>query len=268
MAVDVASGDVERTCGALLRYAGQISSILREAPDPTVPAVGVWNIAETAAHLALSSPYFLQAVSGQAELEDVTDDATATAHVEAVAREPERDLGRLAQRIVEGESALVAHARRTRDDPPVTPFQGIRMPLSAVLGVELGELIVHGHDIARAARLPWPVRPADAALALAAVVQVLPLLLDAERAEHLRIRCQLHIRHGTAVVIVVADGALHLEPPSDRSVDCHLTVDPLTFLLLSFHRIGPTAPVLTGKVLPWGRRPWLASRLQSALTSV
>ena len=81
-------------------------------------------------------------------------------------------------------------------------------------------------------------------------------------------RCQLHIRHGSTVVIVVHDGDLHVEPPSDRPVDCHLTVDPLTFLLLSFHRIGQIRPLLTAKVLPWGRRPWLVTRFQSSLMTV
>lgn len=268
MVMTAVSGEVERSCIALLRYSEQVATTLARVPDPTVPAVGVWNVAETAAHLAMSSPYFLQTVLGTAELEDIAHDASAAAHVDAVASEPERDLGRLAQRIVEGEAALVARARRCSGDPPVAPFQGISVPLSAVLGVELGELIVHGYDIARATRQPWPVEPADAALALAGVVQVLPLLLDAERAGHLRLRCRLHIRHGASVVIVVHDGTLHVEPSSDRTVDCHLTVDPLTFLLLSFHRIGPIGPVLRGKVLPWGRRPWLVARLQSSLTSV
>lgn len=268
MVITVVSGEVERSCIALLRYSEQVATTLGGVRDPTAPAVGVWNVAETAAHLAMSSPYFLQTVLGTAEVEDITHDASAAAHVDAVASEPERDLGRLAQRIVEGESALVARARRCRGDPPVTPFQGISVPLSAVLGVELGELIVHGYDIARASGQSWPVDPADAALALAGVVQVLPLLLDAERARHLRLRCQLHIRHGASVVIVVEDGALHIEPSSDRSVDCHLTVDPLTFLLVSFHRIGTTGPLLRGKVVPWGRRPWLVARLQASLSSV
>lgn len=266
MAINMVPDNVERTSDALLRYADQTAMTLGQVVDPTAPAIGVWNIAETAAHLALSSPYFLQAARGQAELEDLDDNATLT--VGAVANEPERDLRQLAQRIVEGESALVAHARECRGDPSVTPFQGISVPLSALLGVELGELIVHGFDIARASGLPWPVDPADAALALAGEVQVLPLLLDRDRAANLHLRCLLHIRHGTAVVLVVEAGALHVEPPSDRPVDCHLTVDPLAFLLLSFHRISQIGPMLTGKLLPWGRRPWLVPRLQSSLKSV
>lgn len=266
MAISVLSGDVERTCLALLRYAHQVGATLRQVPDPGAPAVGIWNVAETATHLALSSAYFLEAARGQAMLEDLDNNATWT--VKAVATEPERDLRRLAQRIEEGDSALVAYARESRGDPQVSPFQGLSVPLSVMLAVELGELIVHGFDIARAAGLPWPVDPTDAAVALAGEVRVLPLLLDRDRAADLHLRCQLHIRHGASAVLVVQDGALRVESPSGHPVDCHLSVDPLTFLLLSFHRIGQIRPMLTGKLLVWGRRPWLVPRLQSSLKSV
>lgn len=65
-----------------------------------------------------------------------------------------------------------------------------------MLGIELGELLVHGFDVTRAAGRPWPVGPADAALALGGELRVLPLLLDTGRAAGLRMRLKLHIRHG------------------------------------------------------------------------
>jgi hypothetical protein len=46
-----------------------------------------------------------------------------------------------------------------------------------------------------------------------------------------------------------------------RPVDCHISAEPVTFLLMSYNRIGPTMPALSGKVRVWGRRPWLATRL-------
>jgi hypothetical protein len=44
-------------------------------------------------------------------------------------------------------------------------------------------------------------------------------------------------------------------------IDCHISAEPVTFLLMSYNRIGSTLPALSGKVGVWGRRPWLATRL-------
>ena len=53
-----------------------------------------------AVEAACDAPYFLAAARGQAELEDLDDNAAAS--VRAVAGEPERDLPTLAGRIVHG----------------------------------------------------------------------------------------------------------------------------------------------------------------------
>jgi hypothetical protein len=127
---------------------------------------------------------------------------------------------------------------------------------------------VHGFDVARAAGLAWPIEPADAALALGGELRVLPLLLDTGRAAGLRMRLKLHIRHGSPLVVVIDNATLRVEPPSAQPVDCHVLVDPVAFLLSSFHRISPVGAALTGKILPWGRRPWLLPKFQSALKSV
>lgn len=266
MSITVAAPAVETACQALLTYSSQLAEVLQRVGDPAVRAVGVWSIAETAVHLSQSSPYFLAAARGQAQLEDVNDNAATT--VRAVAGEPERDLHVLAGRIVRGEQDLVACARAVGGDPPVTPFVGLTVPLSSMLGIELGELLVHGFDVTRAAGLAWPVEPAAAALALAGEVQALPLLLDTRRAAGLAMRLKLHIRHGSPLVVVIQDGALRVVLSSSQPVECHILVDPAAFLLVTFHRISPVSAVLTGKIIAWGRKPWLLPKFQSALKSV
>ena len=201
---------METACQALLTYSARFADALEHVGDPAVRAVGVWSIAETAVHVSQSSPYFLAAARGRAQLEDVSDNAATT--VRSVAEEPERDLRVLAGRIVHGERDLVAYARAAGGDPPVTPFAGLEVPLSSMLGIELGELLVRGFDVTRAAGLPWPIQPADAALALGGGLRVLPLLLDTRRAAGLKIRLKLHIRHGSPLVIVIDNEALRVEP--------------------------------------------------------
>jgi len=69
---------------------------------------------------------------------------------------------------------------------------------------------------------------------------------------------------GARAVFAVADGALVIDPPAPgRHADCHLSADPWAFLLVLYGRSGPLTPALTGRILVWGRRPWLALTLPS-----
>jgi hypothetical protein len=57
------------------------------------------------------------------------------------------------------------------------------------------------------------------------------------------------------------DGILLITSRGDGPVDCHLLADPVAFLLVMYGRRGPVRTALTGGVLAWGRRPWLALQL-------
>ncbi len=254
---------LEASSGAVERATRRVADLLLQVTDPWAPAIGVWNVAETATHLSQSAVGFLASVTGQAEPEDLSKNATAM--VRAVAAEPERDLRVLAQRIRSGEEAMVAFARSVEDDPLVPAFQGIELPLSAVLALELAELLVHGRDIARAARLPWPIRPAEADLALRGVVAMLPYQLDPQRASALRLSCELRVRHGSRALFIVRDGVAEVTAAGSARPDCLLTVEPVTFLLLAYGRVPQYRLLAQGRLLPWGRRPWLVARLMSAV---
>jgi hypothetical protein len=80
----------------------------------------------------VSSPYFLAAARGEGELENLDENAATTTR--AVAQDPERSLPVLGERILTGEHALADFARSVEDDPPVSAFQGVTVPLSAMLG--------------------------------------------------------------------------------------------------------------------------------------
>lgn len=257
---------VDGTCDALLRCSDAFAATLRQVGDPTRPAVGVWNIAETAVHVSQSAPYFLAAARSEAEPEDLDENAAATR--EQVRAEQERRLDVLADRIVRGERELVRYARTLDGDPTVAPFRRVTMPLSAMLAVELGELLVHGWDVARASELPWHIDPADAATALDGSVHVLPALVDPEKSRGVRLSCELRVRHGRRWLLVVQDGALTVPRERTGRIDCHASVDPVAFLLVSFNRTSPVRAMTTGKIVIWGRRPWAFPRLQRVLKPV
>ena len=123
---------------------------------------------------------------------------------------------------------------------------------------------MHGYDSARAARRPWPV-PADwARTVFLGALPVIPHYLLAERAQGRRARYDIRLRGepGARANFTVAGGALVIEAPAPgQPADCHLSADPWAFLLVLYGRSGPLTPTLSGKILAWGRRPWLALTL-------
>jgi hypothetical protein len=64
--------------------------------------------------------------------------------------------------------------------------------------------------------------------------------------------------------LVIADGRLTVESQVDgQPADCHISADPWAFIQVLYSRTGPIRPALTGRILAWGRRPWLAFALPS-----
>ena len=263
---DISLAKVDQAAEATVAASGRVARLLHGVADPTANAVGVWSIAEVTTHLSHSGRYFLGAAQGVVEPEDLSD--SASGNIAAVAADPERDLGILAGRILAGERALADYARSTTGDPLGTAFQGVDIRLSAVLGLELAELLVHGWDVARGSGQPWPIPPDEAIIALGGVVSMLPHMVEPDRARGLTMTCDLHVRGGFDARAVLSDGQARVVAPSAGSPDCRLSAEPVAMLLLSYGRIGQVGPVLCGRLVPWGRRPWLVTRLMSTLASV
>lgn len=255
---------VASLCDMLEVVSARLAVLMRTIEDPSPPAVGAWSIGETAAHVSGSGSRFLRAVRGGPP-ERVDDLAAANARALAVL--PERDPRRLADRLEAGDAELVAHARRIGGDPLAQLFEGVDVPLSTVLSIELGELLVHGFDIARAAERPWSIEAEHAGLALRGYLPLLPFLLDRARAEGVRLALDLRVRGMAPVVVRVADGALGVEPALDQLVDAHISVDPAACLLLVWSRIPPWQPLIRGQLVIWGRRPWRAGELAGLLVT-
>jgi hypothetical protein len=170
----------------------------------------------------------------------------------------------LADRIEAAVAGLLAVAERHPGDPDVPWHAGLPMPLSTLLAAACGEFLVHGRDIARAAAVRWPV-PADwARTVFLGLLPVVPYYLRAERAGGRPARYDIRLRgEGAArAVFTIERGALTVGTPvAGQRADCYLSADPWAFLLVLYGRTGPLAPALAGRILAWGRRPWLALTL-------
>jgi len=254
---DQAGITVDSVSRALTEAGNAFASMLRRVKDPNRHAIGSWTVGETAAHAAHSPEYFLEAAQGTTELAALDD--VADHNAEFLSNDPERE---------NNELALTTYAETLDGDPAVEVFDGVVVPMSTLLAVELGEVLVHGYDIAGASGLDWPIAAEHAAVTVGGLLPILPHVIDPAKAAGFDARFAFRIRGGIEATFVFNDGVLQIEEAGTEPVDCHLSVDPATYLLLSFNRINPTIPTLQGKVVAWGRRPWLAFKVASLFKTI
>ena len=65
----------------------------------------------------------------------------------------------------------------------------------------------------------------------------------------------------SASAITTGESVLVGTPAAGQRADCYLSADPWALLLVLYGRSGPLKPALSGRILAWGHRPWLAFTL-------
>ena len=248
----------------------RLAALLGSATAPAAPALGEWDATDLAVHISLA----IDAVTAMARgsdsvLDDVWDLSTLSGVL--VRGESERSLPVLADRIQAGVAAFLSVV-------DVAPADGVRSwvvrgtdaPISMLTCQVLNELTVHGRDLAVSQGLPWPIQRSHASLVL--LGYVFPSLgalgramVDQEAAAGVEATYDVRLRGGGRVYLRIASGDLTVDVEPPGPVDCHLSVDPETFLLVSWGRVGQWPAIGRGRLLSWGRRPWLGLKLREML---
>jgi hypothetical protein len=234
----------------------RVASLLRSGidGDADVPKL-TWTASECAAHLVTATRGMTNTAGG-APAPEATAGGIAAVNDERVAGLDERDPSRLAELLVEECRSFLDEVGRRPTGQPVRWYQReIAFDVAHLTCLLVGELVVHGLDIARSAGRPWPIRRPDALLAMSGVLPLLPAYVDRERSAGLDARYGLRLRSGLRVGLAFADGELTIEAPPAGPIDCHLSVDPTTYLLVSYGRQSQWSGILTGRIVAWGRRP-------------
>jgi len=275
-----------RAQDALRDEVRRVTALLRSVRDPAAPTVGSWNLAETALHLSqvwlvapglaqqdLSGIYDvmpgLAGTAGDSLIRDIWELAGVTGL--GVRSDPERDPGVLADRIeARAEVYFEDCVGRSADERRPWLVQGSTVRLSTLTGHLLNETVVHGYDIARAARRGWRIEPAHAAMVLeefiVPVIQALePRALVSEKAAGVRATYDLHIRGAGRFQFAFDHGELRVVTPSSGGADCHISADPVAFLMLTWGRRSQWEAIARGQLMAWGRKPWLGPRFRAFL---
>ena len=286
MASSAAQAREQQGQDALRDEVQRVTTLLRSIEDPTPHAVGRWNLGEVAMHLSQAwivvpglarrdlsrAREILPHLVGDSLIGDMDDLGETT--VLAVNSDPERNPSVLADRIeARAQDYLSECAGADPDAPRPWLVRGVTVRRSTLTYHLLNETVMHGEDIARAAGRPWSIKPAHAAMVwgrfIVPVLQALDprALVDAKRAAGLRATYDVRIRGGDLFHFVFNDGMLRIEDPSPGPVDCHLSADPVAMLRMIWNRQSQWSAIAQGKLLPWGRKPWLGPRFRALMSN-
>jgi hypothetical protein len=128
----------------------------------------------------------------------------------------------------------------------------------------LGELLLHGHDVARAVRVPWELPERDMLLVARGVMQIGSGYLRAGLSPRTDVCVAVNVPAARPYLIHIHDGVGELRErrPDDRP-DAMLRVPASVLTQLLYQRIGPFTAARRGMLIIGGRRPWRALQLQS-----
>jgi hypothetical protein len=256
---------------AVARAGPRLTAMLRTARHPENVALGEWDITGVATHISHGMDTITAMSRGGGNiLEDISGLSTLTRVM--VAGEGRRPLGELADRIDASVAGFLASMDEAADGEGDSSHswmvQGTEAPFSFLTCHMLNELTVHGRDIAMAEGVPWPIDRGDASLILQGFV--LPSLHALGRAMVVQekagnARFEVRLRGDGRCWMVFSDGNFSVEDAPQGRVDCHLSVDPETFLLVAWARTSQWPAIGKGQLLAWGRKPWLGLQMRSWL---
>jgi uncharacterized protein (TIGR03083 family) len=251
---------LDRVRPAIEQVGERLAALVATAagPDRRVPHSPDWTVREAAAHVVTVALRFAAGPErrgtwvpdprGLPELNDAEIRALGTRGLEQLAERLRRDLAAVCDQVAGYGSA-----------PPSFRFHGGEpVPADLALGILLGELVVHGWDIAQALRRPWPIDPGHVALIFDGLVPILPGWVDPDQARGLTATFEVRLRGQATHVFAFQDGRLQMNPERPRRVDAHVSADPATLLLVVYRRRSQWPQIAAGRLLAWGRRPWLA----------
>jgi hypothetical protein len=221
-----------------------------------------WRVGELGAHIAQTATVFTEAVRGEVTAYGERGDFNAAIDQRLVDELPERDPRRLAdlteQRYGIFKQTIASHP----DDELVPRLQGYSV--AGVNALWVLDLHLHGHQIAQASGRRFPVDNHSVRLGFETV---LPFAFDPTGARGLKATYALHIQGTDPLIYMVDDGVLRMERGLGP-IDCHVGVDPIALLMVNIGVLPQWRAAATLKIRSWGRRPWLALRINNLFPRV
>jgi hypothetical protein len=264
--------DLHETLQAVQMMADQVSSLVRYIPDPQAKVPGSeWTFGETAAHIALGQTLFTELTRGSpSPFGDGTTplaaivDEFASVNSQLLAQFPERDGVRLADLINKATRSFCQEISGFPAAANVDCHFG-SLDACTFASYSMFHLMLHGYPLARALSRPFPISREHALLMLPFLTAVMPFVATPNTIGRLRGCClDIQVRSGPRFSVHFGDGGIRVEKGRPKRADCHLSADPVALLLVGTRTIGQWGPIAQGKLVAWGRKPWVALQFAGA----
>jgi len=208
---------------ATQRAVERVIDLVLSAADRNVrvPDSPEWTVADTFAHVVTVAPRYAKGPRQQgrwvADPRDLSD-----LNADEMRELGTSDPAALATALRSTTAALGEQIEGYGETQPVFRFHGGSMiSADTALGILLGELLVHGRDMAKALRRPWPIDPRQAAMVIEGVTPILPGWVDHNRARGLTATFEIAPNAGTRHLWSFTDGALTIDPVRGRGRRAH-----------------------------------------------
>lgn len=244
---------------SLMSATERMAELLVAAPDSGVLAQRCeWTLREVAAHLITGAPMYADMANGIPSPFTSIESGYVKAFCERrIADLPEADPIKLSRLLLDAVEGFLDTTIDRPGDDPVTYHAGLSHTVFGLVGIYLGEVLLHGYDMAAAVAQPWPIDPGDAALVLAAYTPLFAVFPDPERTKGLTAAFGIELRGAGAMTMRFTDGAFAVEP-AGGPVDATLSADPVAFLMVGSGRLSRYEAVALGGLTVGGNRPDLA----------
>ncbi|MBE1551091.1 uncharacterized protein (TIGR03083 family) [Mycobacterium sp. OAS707] len=245
---------VSSTCQ---RATDRFVELLRSAPDAQASVPGLdWTVAQVAAHVVSLTARYVPFVQGQGKAFYATMPEMNAHELDALSA---FSLDELADRLEAGTASLLSLCPSGR--APARLFD-LDSDCTSAIALYVEELLVHGLDIARAVGRTWSITHDEAVIAIGGLTVPLPKFVDPQSTRGMEATYELRLRGGPTCAMTVADGAVSFSPGPAPNADCRISADPVAFLLTGADREPEWKALLGGKMVAFGRKPWLALRFK------
>ncbi|HEV3471875.1 MAG TPA: maleylpyruvate isomerase N-terminal domain-containing protein [Actinomycetota bacterium] len=255
--------DVGHVCAALERHTRRLTALMRNITAADAPAIGSWSIHDVALHVTDGMANYAKRINGESASELDAIRNMAQWNVETVKRLPRKPLPELAAEMDRVTGAFIAVARSMAPDRMVPWYAGFSIPAVVAVALRLVEHIIHGYDMAKAARETWPIERHDAVAMTYGLAYTSPHFVEPDRLDF-EGTLEVRIRGEAPFFFAVKDRRLHVDGSVMRDAGFHISAEPVAWVLVSTERMSRVFAALTGRIIGWGVRPLLPFKLQAA----
>ncbi|MGH8991893.1 MAG: maleylpyruvate isomerase family mycothiol-dependent enzyme [Acidimicrobiia bacterium] len=218
-----------------------------------------WTAREAIAHLVTAMDLYTEIATGTPS--PVTEFSTASFEDDnrrRIADVSETDAAKLAYLLEDATARFLSALRGQAGNQTVTWHAGMQVDLATLVALMLGEVVLHGYDVATAYQQPWPLGIGDVALVLGAYAPCYERCVNTERTRGLTVAYEIEVRGVARFVVRFDDGRYSLTLPGPEPVDCTISADPVAFLLVGSGRLERWPAIALGLVEAGGSRPEMA----------